>query len=88
MFDSLKLDTEPLIFGDPAYKGAFSVLRAFVRQPQKPLTSNQQWFNCTMSSDRISIKQLFRRTITLTARTKCYSIEDEGSFVDCTIRRY
>jgi hypothetical protein len=59
VFEGLELDTKLLIFRDLAYKGAFGVLGAYVQQPQKPLTADQQWFNVTMSTVRISIEQLF-----------------------------
>jgi hypothetical protein len=67
VFDGMDPDTEPLIFGDPAYKGAYGVIGAFVRQPRRPLTDQEHCFNTTMSSVRITIEQLFGRTLNLWA---------------------
>ena len=65
VFDRMDPNTELLIFGDPAYKGAYSVIGAFVQQPWQPLTNQEQYFNTTMSSVHITIGQLFRRTLNL-----------------------
>lgn len=70
VFDGIEDDTEPLIFGDPAYKGAYGVTSAYVRQPRRPLTANEHEFNRTMLAVRITIEQLFGRTLNLWASNR------------------
>ena len=57
----------PLIYGDPAYTGAYGVIGAFTRQPGQQLSEAEKQFNTTMSSVRITIEQIFGRTVKLWA---------------------
>lgn len=67
LFQGVSKDEEPLIFGDPAYKGAYGVIGPYIRRPGRPLTAEEIDFNCTMSTIRISIEHLFGRVLNLCA---------------------
>jgi nuclease HARBI1 len=68
LFSSFEEDTEPMLFGDPAYKGAYGIMGAYVQKPGQQLTNAKLAFNRSMSSIRITIEQLFGRTLNLWAR--------------------
>jgi hypothetical protein len=50
LFSNVEEDTKPLLFGDLAYKGAYGIIGAYVRQLRRPLTNTQHAFNRSMLS--------------------------------------
>jgi len=65
VFNSIPEDEEPLIFGDPAYKGAYSVIRPYIQQPRRPLTAREREFNYNTSTICILIEHLFSYILNL-----------------------
>lgn len=78
LFEGVSARQVPKIYGDPAYSGSYGVIGAFKRQIGKSLTPEQEDFNTTMSSVRISIEQIFGLTIRLWAMNEVKSLLKTG----------
>jgi len=65
VFRGYSEDEEPLIYGDPAYTGAYRVIGPYLRQPRRPLLAKEMEFNYIISTIRISIEHLFGRILKL-----------------------